>query len=589
MKLSKIKKSTQEVAEAIAAVLDVDVTIIDNNMYRVAATGRYREQIGEKLPENCSFEMIAKKEKPEFIDSPNFSQKCIDCVIKGSCSEMASLGYPIMDRGKLLGVIGVLAFDLEQKQRIHKDYESLLVFLNRLGNLLAGNLNYTETITKLTIQDKMTNMIINEIDNGIILTDNHGKIKVINSEIERYFLKNKEDLIGKNIYEIIPNIELDEKQDYYMEKKVNINGKKKSLMIKNIPVTMKDEKVSNIIKLNETSNVVKNAYMLIEGKNRINFEDIIGESEKIIEAKKLAKSVAKSDSAVLLRGESGTGKDLFARAIHNSSDRKDAPFIAINCASIPDSLLESELFGYDEGAFTGAKKEGHIGKFELANGGTLFLDEIGDMPLRLQPKILRVLQDQKFMRVGGKEVISVNFRLITATNKNLEQMIAENKFRDDLYYRINVIPIHIPALRERKGDIDILVNHLMERYCNKLGVYMKFFSPEVKEVLNNYNWLGNIRELENVIEYLINTMDGDIIEYENLPYNIKKYISTMADDENLSINKSLNEMIEEYEKQILIKYLQKCGNTTKDKQKIAKELSIDLSTLYRKLGKYNLQ
>lgn len=588
MELSKIKKSTQEVAEAISAVLDVDVTIIDRNMYRVAATGKYKEQIGERLPENCSFEMIARKGKPEFIDSPNFSPKCIDCVIKGNCNEMASLGYPIIDDGELLGVIGVLAFDLEQKEKIHRDYETLLVFLNRLGNLLAGNLNYTETITKLTIQDKLTNMIINEIDNGIILTDNNGEIKVINSKVEEYLGNNKEDLVKRNIYEIIPNVELDKRQDFYTEKKVRVNGNKESFMIKSIPVIMGDRKVSNIIKLNETSNMLKNAYMLIEGKNRINFEDIIGNSEKIIAAKKLAYSVAKSDSAILLRGESGTGKDLFARAIHNSSNRKDAPFIAINCASIPDSLLESELFGYDEGAFTGAKKEGHIGKFELANGGTLFLDEIGDMPLRLQPKILRVLQEQKFMRVGGQEVISVNFRLITATNKNLEQMIAESKFRDDLYYRINVIPIHIPPLREREGDIEILVNHLMERYCNKLGVYLKYFSPEVKRVLNNYNWPGNIRELENVIEYLANTMDGNIAEYENLPYNIKEYVSSIDSRGCLNKSKSLNGMIEDYERQILREYLNNYGDTTKDKQKIAKDLNIDLSTLYRKLGKYNL-
>ncbi len=586
MELSRIKKSTQEVAEAIAAVLDVDVTIIDKNMYRVAATGKYREQIGERLPENCSFEMIARRGKPEFIDSPNFSPKCVDCKIRGSCRELASLGYPIIDRGELLGVIGVLAFDLEQKQKIHREYESLLVFLNRLGNLLAGNLNYTETITKLTIQDKMTNMIINEIDNGIILTDNCGKIKVINSEVEKSFVKNKEDLIGKSIYEIIPNIELDKKQDFYTEKKVEVNRKKKSFMIKNIPVIMEDEKVSNIIKLNETTNVVKSAYMLIEGKNRINFEDILGDSQKIREAKKLAKSVAKTDSAVLLRGESGTGKDLFARAIHNSSDRKDAPFIAINCASIPDTLLESELFGYDEGAFTGAKKEGHIGKFELANGGTLFLDEIGDMPLRLQSKILRVLQEQKFMRVGGQEVISVNFRLITATNKNLEQMIMENKFREDLYYRINVIPIHIPALREREGDIEILTNHLMERYCDKLCICKKEISIEIKKVLNDYNWPGNIRELENIIEYLVNTVEGDIIKYTDLPYNIKEHISN--NERNLNKYKNLNEMLDDYEKQILKEYLNKYGSTTKDKQKIAEDLGIDLSTLYRKLGKYDL-
>ena len=181
--------------------------------------------------------------------------------------------------------------------------------------------------------------------------------------------------------------------------------------------------------------MVRNAYKLIEGENSITFEDIIGDSSEILEVKNLASKVAESKSTVLLRGESGTGKELFARSIHNSSSRNNFPFVAINCASIPDNLLESELFGYEGGAFTGAKKKGQMGKFELANGGTLFLDEIGDLPLHLQPKLLRALQDQAFMRVGGKELINIDFRLIAATNKNLEAMILEGEFREDLYYR----------------------------------------------------------------------------------------------------------------------------------------------------------
>lgn len=588
MGLFTIKESAQEVAEAIAAVLNVDVTIVDNKMERVAATGIYKEQVGERLPKNCSFEMIAKGKKPEFIDRPNYSPKCLSCHIKGNCNELASLGYPLVDRGELLGVIGLLAFDLEQKEKIHRDYKSLLVFLNRLGNLLVGNLNYNKAITKLTVQDKLTNTIINEIDNGIILIDNKGKVRLVNSQVENYFLMTKEDIIDRSIYNLIPKIRLDIDQDYYMEKKLSIKGRKKSFMIKIIPITLDRENVSYIIKINETSNVIKDAYMLIEGKNRIDFQDIIGESQAILESKKLASSIAKSDSAVLLRGESGTGKDLFARAIHNSSHRRDAPFIVINCASIPDSLLESELFGYEEGAFTGAKKEGHIGKLELANGGTLFLDEIGDMPLHLQPKLLRVLQDQEFMRIGGKELISVDFRLIGATNQNLEEMIEKNKFREDLYYRINVIPIHIPALRERKGDLDRLVAYLMERYSCKLGMAGKEISPPVKELLNSYNWPGNIRELENTVEYIINTMEGDLIEISDLPYNIRKEENTLANNIQLDKDKSLNQMLEAYEREILINYLDEYGETTLDRKAMAKALAIDLSTLYRKLAKYNL-
>ncbi len=586
MELFKIQKSTMEVAEAIGSVLDVDVTIVDKNMYRVAATGRYKDEIGRRLPKNCSFEMIAKKMTPEFIDNPNISQKCMECSLKGTCKEMATIGYPIIHEDVLIGVIGVIAFTEEQKNNIHKNYESLVLFLDKLSYLLVRNLNYIGNISKLTIQDKMTNMIINEIDNGIILINNSGKIGMINSKIEVYFEKGKEDLLEKSIKNIIPDIDLDLQNAYFVEKKIKINDNTKSFMIKNTPVRVKGEKVSNIIELNKTSNMVRDAYRLIEGKNNITFDHIIGNSPKIMAVKELSNSVAGSDSTVLIRGESGTGKELFARAIHNNSGKSNSPFIAINCASLPDNLLESELFGYDGGAFTGAKKEGQIGKFELANGGTLFLDEIGDLPLHLQPKILRALQEKSFRRVGGKEVISLDFRLIAATNRDLETMIANNKFREDLYYRLNVIPVYIPLLKERIEDMEPLKQHFLNIYCNKLRVPIKHFSPKAEEALKNYNWPGNIRELENAIEYLVNIVKKEEIEYDDLPNNIKEY---SFKNHNLQEGASLKDQVEAYEKQILISFINKHGNTKKAKDEICKTLKIDISTLYRKLNKYDLQ
>lgn len=586
MELFKIQKSTVEVAEAIRAVLDVDVTIVDKNMYRVAATGKYKDEIGKRLPENCSFEMIAKKMSPEFIDNPNISRKCMECSVKGNCKEMATLGYPIINEGELLGVIGLIAFTEEQKNNIHKKYKSLVLFLDKLGYLLVRNLSYIENISKLTIQDKMTNMIINEIDNGVILTDNNGRIRMINPKVEVYLEKEKNDLLEKSIEEIIPNINLDLQNDYYIEKKIKVKEKIKSFMMKNTPVLVEREKVSNIIELNKTSNMIRDAYRLMEGKNNITFDHIIGNSSKLVGVKELANSVAGSDSTVLIRGESGTGKELFARAIHNNSGKSNAPFIAINCASIPDNLLESELFGYDGGAFTGAKKEGQIGKFELAHGGTLFLDEIGDLPLHLQPKILRALQEKSFRRVGGKEVISLNFRLIAATNRDLEDMVSNNKFREDLYYRLNVIPIYIPPLRERLEDIGLLNGYFLKRHCNKLEVAIKYFSKEGEEALKNYSWPGNIRELENVIEYLVNIVKKDKIEYHDLPHNITEF---SLEKYKFQGEASLKELIENYEKQVLLNYINKYGNTKNNKEEICKVLKIDLSTLYRKLNKYDLQ
>lgn len=587
MDLFSIQSSAQEVAEAISAVLNVDVTIVDAGLNRVAATGEYKNLIGQKIPKNCSFESIAKKKKPEFIDNPNISQKCIGCSLRGSCAEMATIGYPIISNGELLGVIGLIAFNMEQKMTLQKDYDSLIIFLNKLGDLLAGNLKYTKTITELTIQTEETKMIINGLGNGIICTDNQGKIKFVNSKAEDYLKIDGNSLVNESIFAIIPDLSTDLSKQVSVEVKLTVDNKRKSFIIKTIPVMIQEKNVSNIIEIHKTSNMIRNAYKLIEGQNNITFEHIIGDSPKIMEVKEVSEKVAMSKSSVLLRGESGTGKELFARAIHNSSNRKNCPFVAINCASIPDNLLESELFGYEGGAFTGAKAEGQMGKFELANGGTLFLDEIGDLPIHLQPKILRVLQDEAFMRVGGKELIPIDFRLIAATNRDLEKMISEGGFREDLYYRLNVIPIRIPPLRERIEDIDLLSQYLIEKYCIRLGRDLKYFSKEVEEAFNRYSWPGNVRELENVVEYLVNVVKGKEIKYENLPYNLKKQFIDSGD--KINNNESLKDIMDNYEKRVLESYLRTYGNTTEDKEKISSILGINLSTLYRKLNKYNLQ
>lgn len=587
MGLLKIRNSTQEVADAISTVLDVDVTIIDHNLIRVAATGVYRQLIGEKIPENCSFEEVAITKKPEFIDNPNYSQKCSSCSLRGNCAEMATIGYPMISDNRLLGVIGLIAFNREQKEKIHSNYDSLILFLSKLGDLLIGNLKYNRTIKELTIQGEERKKIIDGLDNGIIGIDNKGKIKFINSKVEEYLDIRENRLINKNVNKIIPDIDLNIKNKFPIEKKITVNNRRKSFLLKDIPVIINNKKVSNIIEIYKTRDMVNTAYKIIEGEKNITFDNIIGNSDKMQAVKDMSNKVAKGDSTVLIQGESGTGKELFARSIHNASTRKNSPFIAINCATIPDNLLETELFGYEGGSFTGAKEEGQMGKFELAQRGTLFLDEIGDMPLHLQPKLLRVLQDQAFRRIGGKELIKVDFRLITATNKNLEKMVLDGEFREDLYYRLNVIPIHIPPLRERKEDISILSEYQLERYCIKLGKERKFFSEEVKEVFKQYNWPGNVRELENVVEYLVNIVKGEEIDFNDLPLNIKK--SFVNGNLKEKRQQSLKNLMEDYERQILNHYLNKHGRTTKDKKYIASLLDIDLSTLYRKLGKYNLQ
>lgn len=588
MNLFNIQGSVQEVAEAIEAILGVDVTIIDDKMYRVAATGRYKDAIGSRLPSSCSFELVANTKMPQIIDKPNISKECIGCSQKGNCAEMATLGYPILNNGDLEGVIGLIAFDEEQKEKIQLQKEKLIVFLSKLSDLISGNINYNKTIRKISIQHQETKMIIDGLDKGIIVIDENRKIKFVNHNTEKYLNTDKNEIIGTSIENIFLDLNENGEDGFRVEKKIEVKGKKKSFIVKNIPVIVDGKKTSSIIEIQKTFDLVKDAYKLIEGERQIVFNDILGDSKRIMEVKNIAKGVANSNSTVFLRGESGTGKELFARAIHYESDRRKAPFIAINCASIPDNLLESELFGYEGGAFTGAKREGKMGKFELANKGTLFLDEIGDLPIHIQPKLLRALQEQNFMRIGGKETINTNCRIVAATNRNIEKMVSNGEFREDLYYRLNVIPINIPPLHQRQGDIELLSQYLLEKNCIKLGKERKYFSEELKKIISKYSWPGNIREMENTIEYLVNIVKDKEIKQEDLPENIAKNL-VVEENAECDFEMPLSQKIDIYEKQLLQRYIYEFGDTTKDKKTIAKRLNINLSTLYRKLTKHDLQ
>ncbi|MDG5857043.1 sigma 54-interacting transcriptional regulator [Clostridium beijerinckii] len=312
-------------------------------------------------------------------------------------------------------------------------------------------------------------------------------------------------------------------------------------------------------------------------------ENIIGHSNKIRKVKDLIGKVANTNSNVLINGESGTGKEMIAHSIHNSSKRYLAPFIKINCASIPAELLESELFGYEEGAFTGAKKGGKKGKFELANGGSIFLDEIGDMNINMQAKILRVIQEREIESIGGSGVKSVDVRIITATNKNLEELVKKGEFREDLYYRLNVVKIVSPPLRERKEDIPALANALRIKIAERLGVYVEGISKDAIECLGNYDWPGNIRELENVIERAINLLDSNImIKTEHLSERFTSAKYKRYSDKN----EYLKTIVEEVEKEVILECL---NRNNWNKNKTAQILGISRAGLYKKIEEFNLK
>ncbi|MGF7059842.1 sigma-54 interaction domain-containing protein [Brassicibacter mesophilus] len=337
---------------------------------------------------------------------------------------------------------------------------------------------------------------------------------------------------------------------------------------------------------NNEDHVLKNQNLLNEVKKyqnaKYNFSDIIGNSNEIKRAKEVCKIAAQSSSNVLIFGETGTGKEVFSQSIHNASDRFSKPFVAINCAAIPQNLMESNFFGYEEGAFTGAKKGGAPGVFEQANGGTLFLDEISEMHLDLQSKILRVLQEREVTRIGSSKTVKLDIRVISASNKDLEALVKEGKFRQDLYYRLNVLDVHLPPLRYIKEDIPLMVNDTIKNMNMIFGKFVEGIDEEAMSIIVSYNWPGNVRELINCIEKTFNVIGNDkIIKVEHLPRKLKEGYSSQEVNEN-----GLDDMLKDYEKEIIEKAL-KINNGIKTKT--SEYLKISTTSLWRKIKQYGIE
>jgi transcriptional regulator with PAS, ATPase and Fis domain len=384
------------------------------------------------------------------------------------------------------------------------------------------------TTAKIAIELKsMFETIIENSKYGIVYLDVNGKIAIANETFSK-IINNQIDLIKNNyIYIIIPQLK-NWKVPEYEEEILSI--KDKSFAIAKAPVTRDNKIIGYMLTLEDVSKIQKLEYEIRRQQNftsfkaNYTFDNIIGKSSVINDVKDLAKKLSKSESTILLYGESGTGKELFAQAIHNYSRRKDAQFVPVNFAALSTPLLESELFGYEEGSFTGAKKGGKPGLFEIAHGGTIFLDEIGEIPTEFQVKLLRVLQERQVIRVGGTKLISINVRVIVATNKDLTYEINMGNFRRDLFYRINVLPISIPSLKERKEDVPILAEAFLKRIncCDNIDVH-DYFDKDCLEFLNNYDWPGNIRELDNVVEYITNIKEENKkIRWNDLPQYISR-------------------------------------------------------------------
>ncbi len=455
----------------------------------------------------------------------------------------------------------------------------------------------TGDCSKVNDKDIMANRleaILDSVHEGVIAIDKDGIVTHFNKSSERIFDMKKHDIVGKNINSVAPDLPLlgllkGEESFNFKEVFIEFNGKKLHLLSTARPILSNNKEiVGAVASYRDYSETHKNIYEILDKQQRVSFKDIIGSSSALQDVVKKAQKIAKSNSTVLILGESGTGKELFARSIHEASSQRNKPFVSINCGAIPETLLESELFGYEEGAFTGAKRGGKIGKFELANNGTIFLDEIGNMSLYLQAKLLRVLQERQIERIGGNKIIPVDIRVIAATNSDLQELVNKGLFRDDLYYRLSVIPLEIPPLRERKEDIPQLLEYHRIKYSKLLDKKVIGFSKEALNICLNYNWPGNVRELVNAVEYAINIEESPIIQVESLPPRIREDVNERDiihyDSKGNVIIKSLNEL----EKEAILKALNHFGWTEEGKIKAANALGISRATIYRKILKYDL-
>ena len=468
-------------------------------------------------------------------------------------------------------------------------------FLHNIINENDKLADPSQTIMKLT---QLLDALLNNPYEKIVITNRDGNIVFMNDAYAKLISTDKNEVIGKNVLHVLGK-----------ESRMHIVGKtlkpemhalfstaNMDAVARRIPL-ISGENILGVMgkdlfdNLDDLSEMARQAYELHrvyssyrskrESGNRAKYGlvDIISEDSGILRLKELVKSTAQTSSTVLLQGETGVGKELFAHGIHRESKRAYGPFVRVNCGAIPESLLESELFGYDEGAFTGAKKGGKPGKFELAEGGTILLDEIGEIPLHSQVKILRVLQEKEVERVGGTQTLPIDVRVIASTNKNLWQLYEEGKFRLDLYYRLNVVSLTIPPLRERRGDIPFLVQHLINKYNHEFGLNVQGINKKELRRFLKHDWPGNIRELESLIESSMNLIKRDAVILNDFPP-----LSSVQRGSN--VTSSLKESLNDLEAELLLNTL---DNNNWDLEKTAAQLDVSVASLYRKIKKHQIK
>lgn len=580
--LMQIQPTIQRFARMLASVLQLEVEIVDENLCRVAGTGAYGKFLGRQLSGNSRLLRHVLQTKTEkVVTQSRFDPLCEGCDSKENCREKAFLGTPVILQDRCVGVISLIAVTHEQQEHISDNLREFSDYVRHISTIFVSKLledqGPGDNISKIFAT------MIDNMDQGVLVVDDENRVQFVNQTALKTLGVVQNNIVGKPIRfrpltfesnfthgHMQHIVSWDDKSELIIGQLHNIQGRQLFLMA---------------FHQSHTSFSVANA------PDEPHIEQLVGECRVMRQLKRLISRIAPSPSSVMVVGESGTGKEVVARAIHKLSGRRNKPFIAINCAAIPEQLLESEPFGYVKGAFTGASANGKTGLIQAANTGTLFLDEIGDMPLMLQAKLLRAIEAREILPIGASSPIQVDIRIISATNQNLAQFIAEGKFREDLFYRLNVIPITLPPLRERQEDIELLVHYFLHLHTRRLGSVYPGIAPDVVEILRKHRWPGNLRELSNLMEYLVNVVpSGEVIDSTLLPPNLLNNGTTEQSDvtevneAHLALDDAGGTALEEMEKQMIREALSRHNS----KKQVADELGIGIATLYRKIKKYEL-
>ena len=586
-RLRNIQRTVASYAGIISKIAGVDVEVVDDNLYRVAGTGMFAAGVDASMAqEGHVYRKVLETGKRRVIYQPGEELVCQGCPNFLNCPEEIELAMPILAEGHPIGVIGLVGSSREQKLHILENEMLFLELIEQIADFISVKAMERERALQREALLSTLNATLEHIQQGILILGKDFRVTDCNrAAMEQLETPN---LAGERIFLEATGDNLAK----YTEYSLTALGRQYRLMGTYLPVPQPTRDYQSVL-IFYRSREIKERYFETAALPAVDKTSILGSSPATLKLKEEISKVARSTSTVLITGESGTGKEMVATSIWRESDRRDKRFIALNCAAIPESIMESELFGYVKGAFTGADPNGRMGKFELANEGVIFLDEIGDMPLYLQSKLLRVLQERKIVRIGSNQLMDIDVRVIAATNKDLKKMVREKRFREDLYYRLDVIPLRVAPLRERLEDIEDLTLFYSQRFARKFGKKAPRLTEEVMDALKGYRWPGNVRELENAVEYMVNLMGEDgTLDVSMLPEDIRTRSREAAAPTENGPGKQTGAgqilSLRELEKNAIRQALLQCGNHTAGKAMAARKLGIGMATLYRKIQQYGL-